>query len=202
MVFDYAVALTGGIATGKSTASTILRALGFAVIDADTIAHEVLDAQHAAIAEMFGAELIHGERVDRKALGRIVFADPQRRRELEALVHPLIGQEIERRAVVHDARRAPYLIDIPLFYERGAYPIDRIVVVYAPRRLQIERLMAREGMSEAEALQRLDAQMEIETKRRRATWVIDNQGDLAELEAECERVRDAIRADFDIILEK
>jgi dephospho-CoA kinase len=199
MAYRYAVALTGGIATGKSTASTIFRALGFAVIDADTIAHGVLDSQHAAVAEMFGEDLVYADRVDRKELGRIVFGDIAQRRRLEGLVHPLIGEEIARQADVLDARQEPYFIDIPLFYERQAYPIERVVVVYTPRSLQIERLMARERMSEVEALQRLDAQMDTETKRQRATWVIDNQGDLSELQTRCEQVGEAIRADFGTI---
>ena len=188
MTFEYAVVLTGGIATGKSTAATILTALGFGVIDADTIAHEVLDAQHETIGRMFGTGLIHGDRVDRKALGRIVFADNGKRRELETLLHPLIQQEIARQAAERDARQKPYFIDIPLFYERAAYPIERVVLVYAPRSLQITRLMTREGLSEAEALQRLDAQMDIEDKRHRATWVIDNTADLTRLQNECERI--------------
>jgi len=194
MAFNSAIVLTGGIATGKSTAATIFAALGCVVIDADTIAHTVLDGQSTAIGKMFGSDLIHGDRVDRKALGRIVFADAEKRRELEALLHPLIEQEITRRAAVEEARGKPYLIDIPLFYERAAYPIEQVAVVYAPRELQITRLMAREGLSEAEALQRLDAQMDIEEKRLRATWVIDNTGDRAELERECERVSRLIRS--------
>jgi dephospho-CoA kinase len=188
MAFEYAVVLTGGIATGKSTAATILETLGFGVIDADTIAHEVLDAQHKTIGRMFGTSLIHGGRVDRKALGRIIFADSEKRRQLEALLHPLIQQEIERRAAEWDAYQQPYFVDIPLFYELADYPIERVVVVYASRKLQMARLMAREGLSEAEALQRLNAQMDIEEKRHRATWVIDNSADLARLQNECKRI--------------
>jgi dephospho-CoA kinase len=193
MAYEYAVALTGGIATGKSTASTIFRALGFAVIDADTIAHEILDTQHEQIAERFGAELVHRGRIDRRALGRIVFADARRLQELEALLHPLIQEEIARRAGELDALGEPYFIDIPLFYEKAAYPIERVVAVYAPRSLQIKRLMDREGLGEAEALQRLDAQIDIEDKRHRATWVIENTNDLTHLQNECERIAAQIK---------
>ncbi len=197
MAFEYAVVLTGGIATGKSTATTILSLLGFRFIDADTIAHAVLDAQHAAVAERFGAELVTEGKVDRKALGAMIFADPQKRRELEALLHPLIEEAIRAQAQKQDALGKPYLIDIPLFFERGAYPIERSVVVYAPAQTQLKRLMDREGFSEAEALQRIEAQMDIEAKRAQATWVIDNTGDLAHLQAECERVKGLILQDFD-----
>ena len=193
MAFDSAIVLTGGIATGKSTAAPIFARLGFVIIDADTIAHAVLDGQFTAIGQMFGSDLIRGDRVDRKALGRIVFADVQKRRELEALLHPLIEEEITRQAAIEETRGKPYLIDIPLFYERAAYPIKQVAVVYAPRELQIARVMARDGLSEAEALQRLDAQMDIEEKRLRATWVIDNTGDRTALERECERVAHLIQ---------
>jgi len=193
MAFDYAIALTGGIATGKSTATQMLASRGFRFIDADTIAHAVLDTQHAAVGEMFGQELIHEGRVDRKALGAIVFANPTKRRELESLLHPLIQEEIAAKAVKEDALGKPYLVDIPLFFEREAYPIQQVAVVYAPRELQIRRLMVRNGLSETEALRRLDAQMDIEEKRRRATWVIDNTGDHAALERECERVTQLIQ---------
>ena len=196
MSFNHAIALTGGIATGKSTASAFFRTMGFTVIDADTIAHKVLEDQRSEIGCMFGEAVISGGRVDRKALGRIVFADTARRRELEGLLHPLIEKEISRQATVEDAHGKPYFIDIPLFYERAVYPIERVAVVYAPRALQVTRLMAREGLSEAEALLRLDAQMDIETKRKRATWVIDNTADLSHLKHECERVAQLIRRDM------
>jgi dephospho-CoA kinase len=192
MAYDYAVALTGGIATGKSTAGALLSLMGFRVIDADTIAHEVLQDHHAAIAEHFGEAVVPDGIVDRKALGAIVFGDAQKRRELEAIVHPPIQAEIERRAREQDALGKPYLIDIPLFFERNAYPIERSLVVYAPRETQLKRLMERDGLDEAAALQRLAAQEDIETKRAKATWVIDNSGDLARLQAECEQAKRSI----------
>jgi len=116
MSFDHAIALTGGIATGKSTASAFFRTWGFTVIDADTIAHEVLEDQRSAIGRMFGEAIVSDGRVDRKALGQIVFADTARRRELESLLHPLIQEEISRRASIENAHGQPYFIDIPLFF--------------------------------------------------------------------------------------
>ena len=190
--FRYATALTGGIATGKSTVAEWFRQQGYDIVDADTIAHEVLEREQDAIAGLFGNGVIREGHVDRKALGAIVFADAAKRRELEALLHPGIEARIAQQARELDTLRRPYLIDIPLFYEREAYPIERVIVVYAPRELQLRRLMARNGLSEAEARQRLDAQMDIEIKRQRATWVIDNTHDLAHLYAECERVAAAM----------
>ena len=193
MAFEHAVVLTGGIASGKSTAGALLSMLGFRIIDADAIAHKVLQEQAPRIAELFGREYLDAEgRVDRKALGSLVFADASARRELEALMHPPIREEIRRQSEEQERFAKPYLIDIPLFYETGDYPIERVAVVYAPRPTQLERLIQREGLSEAEAQARLNAQIDIEEKRRQATWAIDNSGDLKQLQRECERVREKI----------
>ncbi len=198
MAFEHAVVLTGGIATGKSTVASLMALYGFRLIDADRVAHEVLDRMAPRIAERFGSAYLTPEgRVDRKALGSRVFADPAERRALEGIVHPPIREEIARLAEEQERFAKPYLIDIPLFFERPeGYPISRSVVVYAPRELQLERLMKREGYSREEALRRIEAQMDIEEKRRRATWAIDNSGDLAHLAAECERVKSEILQDF------
>jgi dephospho-CoA kinase len=195
-LFRYAVALTGGIGTGKSTVSKTMERLGLRVIDADTIAHRVLDVQSRHIAEMFGNDIVHGGRVDRKALGSIVFSDEVERKKLEGLLHPLIQQEIEAQASKLDKLGEPYLIDIPLFYERNTYPISRVLVVHAPKKLQITRLMERNGLSKTEALQRIGAQMDIEQKRDKTTYLIDNTGDLEQLKRECRRVYTEIVTDF------
>jgi len=193
MAFAYAVALTGGIATGKSTVARMFEADGFALIDADKTAHEVLEASREEIGAMFGKEVLTPEGVDRKALGAVVFGDMQARKRLEALVHPRIFKRIEAQSALLDEKKAPYIVDIPLFFETGRYPIGRSVVVYAPRTLQLARAMARDGLDEAAVRARLDAQMDIETKRQMADYVIRNDGDLAQLRREYERVRDALR---------
>jgi len=195
--FEKAIALTGGIGTGKSSASAILSLFGFRVIDADKIAHSVLDSKANEIAQRFGKEFILSDgKVDRKRLGRVVFADKELREELESIVHPSIREEIEKASLEQERLGKPYLIDIPLFFERGNYPIDRVITVYAPKELQIERIMKRDSLSKDEALQRIDAQMDIEEKRRLATWVIDNSGSLKQLQNECERVKSEIISSF------
>lgn len=189
MAFEYAIVLTGGIATGKSTVAKIFAEYGFEIIDADEIAHRVLDAQHPKIAEIFGARFVKEGKVERKALGAVVFADEKKRRELEALLHPLIYQEIEKEAEKLDALKLPYLVDIPLFFETGGrYPIKRSLVVYTTKEKQLKRLMERDGYNTQNAQQRIDAQLPIDEKRDRATYVIDNTGDEAQLQAECDRV--------------
>ncbi len=195
MAFKNAVVLTGGIATGKSSVAKIFASLGYVIIDADTIAHEILNVQQHAIAEIFGKRFVVSGTVDRKALGALVFADSAQRKKLEALLHPLIRQEIERRAKEEERHGKPYLVDIPLFFESGQYPIEKTVVVYATEQQQLERLVSREGYGKEEALARIQAQMSIEKKRTLGQYVIDNSGTLTQLQQECERVKKEIEDD-------
>ncbi len=197
MAFKYAIALTGSIATGKSSTVKLLEASGFHIIDADKIAHQILDEQHQRIAEIFGETLVHEGKVDRRALGGIVFSDHTKRKALEALLHPLIYDEIERLSTEQDKWGKPYFIDIPLFFENERYPIKKSLVVYTTEAQQLERLMQREGYTKEEALNRIQAQIPVEEKRKRATYVIDNSGTLTQLEKECERVKEEILHDSD-----
>ncbi|GIU01162.1 dephospho-CoA kinase [Sulfurovum sp. TSL6] len=197
MAFKYAIALTGSIATGKSSTVKLLEASGFHIIDADKIAHKILDEQHQAIAEKFGETLVYEGKVDRKALGAIVFSDHTKLKELEALLHPLIYDEIERLSIEQDRLGKPYFIDIPLFFENKRYPIEKSLVVYTTKEQQLKRLMEREGYTKEEALNRIEAQIPVEEKRKLATYVIDNSGTLTQLEKECERVKEEILNDSD-----
>jgi len=196
MLFQYAIALTGSISTGKSSAVEILKQRGFHVIDADSVAHDVLDEQQEAIAKMFGEEFVKEGKVDRASLGSIIFEDPEKRKHLESLLHPLIYAKISENATKLDKRAEPYIIDIPLFFEGGRYAIDKVIVVYSQKDQQLKRLMEREGYSEEEALTRIDAQIDIAEKRENATYVIDNSGNLNQLKYETERIREEILGDF------
>ena len=169
-MFRQAVALTGGIATGKSTAATILSLLGFRIIDADKIAREILENEKSSVKELFGDRYIGIDgNVDRKALGKLVFSDKTARKKLEALLHPLIRKEIERRSAREESFGKPYLVDIPLFFESGYYPIKHSIVVYAPKEVQLLRFMEREGLKYNEALRKVETQMDIEEKKQKAT---------------------------------
>ena len=196
MAFAYAVALTGGIATGKSSVAKMFEEDGFVVIDADKIAHDMLDEQAQTVAQMFGDEVVHDGKVDRKRLGAIVFAEPRERKRLEALLHPLIYQRIAERAQREDAKGRPYIVDIPLFFEGKRYPIARTLVVYAPQSLQIARCMQRDGLEREAVLERLAAQIDIEEKRYMADYVIDNSKDQTQLRVEYEKAKEAILKEF------
>jgi len=194
--FQYAIALTGGIATGKSTVSKLFCQEGFTVIDADKIAHQVLNDAAAEVARLFGEEVLQDGGIDRKFLGSMVFKDIQKRKALEGLLHPLIYQEILRRSEEEDKKKKPYLIDIPLFFETARYNITKVIVVYALQSQQIERAMYRDGLSKEEVERRVAAQIDIETKKRQATYLIDNSKDKMQLHRESRQIINKIQKDF------
>lgn len=196
MAFAYAIALTGGIATGKSTVASLLALNGMRVIDADSISHEILDASCEWVRENFGKEYVNGLKVDRPKLGKLIFSDDKAKKKLENFLHPKIRAEIEQRSVKQDSFKFPYLIDIPLFFENGAYDIKESVVVYTPKDIQLERFMKRNGYSKEESLRRISSQMDIEEKKSRATWIIDNSKDLKHLQRECEEFVEKIKAKY------
>lgn len=195
MSFIYAFALTGGIATGKSTVVEQLKLSGFHIIDADQIAHEVIDEKSIEIEAMFGKEFVKDGKVDRKALGTVVFSDRVKRKELENLLHPIIYKKIKEKADKLDKKAEPYIIDIPLFYENGHYAIANVIVVYTRKKKQIERVMKRDNFTEKEALLRIESQLDIEQKKKNALYVIDNNSNLKHLEVEVNRVKEEILSD-------
>jgi dephospho-CoA kinase len=191
------VGLTGGIASGKSTVSAILRELGAVVIDADALAREVV-AQGtpglAAVLEEFGDGLLTPEGdLDRAALGALVFADEAARKRLEAIVHPLVFERIVD-LETHAPPGAVVVHDIPLLAESGraAGPdrggFDVVVVVDAPQDVQVERMIRDRGWTEADALARIAAQAAPEDRREIATYLVENTGTLEELRAEVEKI--------------
>ncbi|HHD78111.1 MAG TPA: dephospho-CoA kinase, partial [Epsilonproteobacteria bacterium] len=169
---------------------------GFTVIDADRISHKILQMQQETIGQLFGKNLIVEGKVDRKALGRIIFSDKQKRTELEALLHPLIFDEIKRLSTEEEKLQQPYFVDIPIFFANGRYPIEKSLVVYTPKYIQLKRLVLRDGYNEEEALRRIETQIDVEEKRKRATYIIDNTDDLIALKHECMRVKEKIEKDF------
>ena len=196
MAFKYAIALTGGIATGKSTVASLMALNGMRVIDADAISHKILDDSYAWVEESFGSEYVNNSKVDRTSLGNMIFSSPHAKKILEDFLHPKIRAEIEKQSIKQDSFKFPYLIDIPLFFENGAYDIKESVVVYTPSNVQLERFMKRNGYSREESLKRIAFQMPIDDKKERATWVIDNSKNLKHLQQEVEDFVDKIKAKY------
>lgn len=193
MAYEYAIALTGGIATGKSTVASLLGLNGLRVIDADKISHKILDASQEWVRENFGDEFVDGSKVNRAKLGELIFSNKEAKKKLESFLHPKIREAIEQESIKQDRFKFPYLIDIPLFFENGAYDIKESAVVYTPFDIQLERFMKRNGYSKDESLRRIASQMDIEEKKKRATWVIDNSSDLKHLQKECEEFVEKIK---------
>lgn len=176
------IALTGGIATGKSTVGALLSARGAVVIDADVLAREVMVPGQPAFDEVvrrFGRAILDTEgRLDRAALAAVVFADEARRVELESITHPRINALMHARITAALRSPAPLVVaDVPLLFEGGGErSFDGVMLVYASAATQMHRLHARDGLDDEAARRRLAAQLPIDEKRDRATWVIDNQG--------------------------
>ncbi|MGO4547139.1 dephospho-CoA kinase [Paenibacillus sp. 2TAB23] len=181
------IGLTGGIASGKSTIANMLVERGALLVDADQVAREVvLPGQPAleAIASTFGQAVIESDgSLNRKELGAIVFQDKSMLTKLEAITHPAIRASMQ--ATIHTyAEQFPnrlIVADVPLLYETKQEELyDGIMVVYVPAELQKVRLMARNQVTEEEAVRRIALQMDIERKRALADFVIDNSGSLKE----------------------
>jgi dephospho-CoA kinase len=194
------VGLTGNIGSGKSTVGEMFRELGARVVDSDAIVHGLLEPGepvYEAVVGAFGRGILtEGARIDREALGRIVFADPARRRELNALVHPAVGERQEEfleKALGEDPGGVA-IVDAALMIETGSYRrYDRVVLVRSAPGRQRERL-ARRGMAADEIERRIAAQMPVEEKLAYADYVIDNSGSLAGTRRQVEAVWEALRA--------
>jgi dephospho-CoA kinase len=189
------IGLTGGIASGKTLVSQTLKGLGLTVIDADEVSHEILakdDAVIQEVAKAFGTEVLTAEgAIDRGRLGEIVFQDPEARKTLERILHPLIGGELWKRA-----RQGgnDVVLEIPLLIEQAGHTrVDLVVVVYATRERQIERLMGRDALSREEAIRRIDTQLPLEEKVSYANYVINNCGAAEETEDQVFRFYQVVR---------
>lgn len=195
------IGLTGGIASGKSEVSRRLAERGAVIVDADLLAREAVDTGSDGLAEVvsaFGQGVLTADgALDRAALGAIVFADPARRETLNAIVHPRVrarAAQIAAAAVAAD-RQAVIVQDIPLLVETGqAGNFDVVVVVDAPDDLRVARLLARNGMSEAEARSRIAAQATRAERLAAADHVIANTGSLAALRDAVDRLWDDVLA--------
>ena len=191
--------LTGGIASGKSTVSRMLRELGAQVLDADVLAREVVAPGTpglAGVAARFPGVVGADGQLDRAALGARVFADPAERAALNALLHPLIAQAfLERTQALAEAGVPRVIYDAPLLIENGLHTrMEGVILVAVPREVQRARLMARDGLSAEAAEARLASQLPLEAKRQHATWVVDNSGDLAATRAQVEAIWKALVA--------
>ena len=187
------VALTGGIATGKSYCLGRFAALGVPTIDADRLAREAVAPGSpglAAVAQRFGAHMVREDgTLDRAALARVVFSDRTARADLEAIVHPDVYRRIREWFAQLPHGTPVAMADIPLLFETGhEHDFDAVVVAACPPEEQLRRLVARDGLSETDARARLEAQSPIDEKVRRAHYVIRTDTGFPQTDEEIERV--------------
>lgn len=181
------IGLTGGIASGKSTASAILRRFGAPIIDADAIAHRLMEPGgplYEAYRAHFGAGVIRPDgQLDRRCIGHIAFADPAEKRWLDAAAHPVIRAAMQQELAEAEAAGEPVaVLDIPLLFETDWQAhVDESWLIDIPESLQLMRLQSRNGYSREEATRRIAAQMPLSEKRRLADVIIDNSGTEQEL---------------------
>lgn len=181
------IGLTGGIASGKSTVSRALRELGAIVIDADEVAHTIMEPGKPAwedIIEHFGSGVLYADQtIDREKLGAIVFNNPERLQVLNQITHPRVGEQFKQmiKDIKSQQADAVLFIEVPLLYETHMDRIcDEVWVVWVDEETQIQRLMKRDGLSREDALKRIDAQMSLDEKAKRADVVIDNSFSIEE----------------------
>ena len=194
------VGLTGGIASGKSTVAQILKELGAAIVNADELSREVVQPEQPAWQEIvaeFGPAILRDDKsLDRQKLRKIVFADPQARKKLEAIVHPRVRRLAERRFdELSAAGQAVIVYEVPLLFEAQIHHWLRPVILVACDPLtQKKRVQDRDRLTKLEAQRHVDAQMSLEEKRKLADFIVDNNGSLAELRQQVEAVFKKITA--------
>ncbi len=176
--------LTGGIASGKSASLKVFRRLGAETVDCDLLAREaVLPGKPALrkIRKVFGPSVISGNKLDRSAMGALVFSSPAARRKLEAIIHPEVVRKV--REAIRRQKKILLVADVPLLFEaRLGKLFDKTVVVWVPEKTQVSRLMRRNGLSRPEALQRLRAQIPLSKKRKMADFTIRNHRSMKDSE--------------------
>jgi len=190
--------ITGGIASGKSTVSAMLREMGFTVLDADSIAHTLIEPgypAHHKIVRVFGKSILNGENhIDRVALAKIVFADPVKLKQLNAIVHPRVEEHlVSEFAKLERGSQSAAFVEAALIVEAGLdKKLDGVVVVWCKPEQQIARLLAR-GITEEEARRRIASQLPVEEKLGHATERIDCSGSLAETRQQVEQLAGKLR---------
>lgn len=188
------IGLTGGIASGKSTVSNMLKEMGITVIDADIearIAVNISEPAYQLILERFGTEILqHDGEIDRQKLGAVIFQDEEKRILLNEIVHPEVRRRMtEKKEAAIKRGEKVVVLDIPLLFEsKLTYMVDKTILVYVDAAVQLNRLIKRNGLSEEEALARINSQKPLHEKRVLANAVIDNNGSLIDTERQLKEI--------------
>lgn len=196
------IGLTGGVATGKSTAAKGFQALGVPVLDADELAHLAIKPPTEAygrLIEVFGKDLLTDSGcIDRRKLRNLLLGDPKAKKQIEAIVHPEVWQLSLEKMKEWEIKGAQWLLfDVPLLFETGLEKaFSPVIVVYCPRSVQVERLVLRDKIALKDAFRLLEAQKDIEEKRGLADFVLDNTGPLHALQPQIEALYKTLKERF------
>lgn len=197
------IGLTGGIATGKSTVSQILRGQKIPIVDADIISREVVmpgEEAYEKVLSFFGTKILHEDNtINRAKLGEIIFNDAEKREVLNGIVHPAVRKEMKKQAEDFlQAGHSLVVMDIPLLFEsKLTHMVDQTWLVYANPDIQLKRLMIRDDFTEQQAFSRIQSQMPIDEKKKLADIIIMNNGSKAELEKEVlQFLKETIKTDL------
>ncbi|HZK43387.1 MAG TPA: dephospho-CoA kinase [Syntrophomonadaceae bacterium] len=179
--------LTGGIASGKSTIAQFFKELGAYIIDADKVAHQIIEPGNPAwkdVIEHFGDDILNSDStINREKLGNIVFGNPELLDDLNKITHPRVMERLkdELQCIKTNKSNATVIMEVPLLYETHLDRLcDLVVVVWVDRFTQIDRLMVRDNISEEAAIKRIDSQMDLDEKAKKADFVIDNRKTIKE----------------------
>ena len=183
------IGITGGIASGKSNVSNVIKSLGYHVIDSDLITHKLEDIGgkvYNAIVLAFGKSYLKDDKsLDRKKLGNLIFSDAKAKEKLNSISHPIIVDEIKKE--INNINDEMIFVDIPLLYEsKLEYLCDKIICVYLPKNEQIKRLIFRDNIDEEFAIKKVDSQMSLDKKKELADYVIDSRGTFLETKKQVE----------------
>lgn len=194
------IGLTGGIATGKSTADQYFKQQGLPVIDADAIAHNIMDKGKPAwqkVIDTFGKEYLNDDQtINRKKLGELVFNNKAALEKLNEITHPLIHEDILKQIKKYSKNNKIVIVDVPLLFETNMEKMyDQTIVITLPEDLQIQRLMQRNSLSKKAALNRIYSQMSLKEKEAKATYVVANTGTISELENKLDKLLLRIKAE-------
>ncbi|MCK9470944.1 MAG: dephospho-CoA kinase [Bacilli bacterium] len=186
------IGITGSIASGKSTVTRYLREQGYQIIDSDEIVHKLYEEDNVIkkIASSFSSEILENGKVDRKKLGQIIFNNKDKRLILNSIIHPLVIKKIKEKTSSYKGKLENIIfVDIPLLYEENLeHLVDKVIVIYLNQTKQIKRLMARDSIDEEYAIKKIKASMNLEVKKAKADYVIDNSFDLSNTYKETDEV--------------
>lgn len=187
---QYAIVITGGIGCGKSSVSRLFKSKEYEIIDADEISHQVLDLNQSEVTREFGKEILDSnQKINRSILGKIIFSDKHKKKKLEEILHPKIHQTILEKSYELEKHKKNYFLDIPLFFEVGGrerYAVQKVLLIYLPYNLQIQRIVNRDNITKEEAIKKIKSQMDLEKKVKMSDWVIENTKSMQDLQKEVE----------------